>query len=402
LKKNKDFKYLCINSNPWFSALTDYSLHFSCYFNKKAPLLYCAEVGSTPMDEKCVEYQIPFHHVPIHNYSILNFLKSFFFLIHFLFVSRKNLKFVFVFQGREHTLCVFTKIIFPFLWKNKNLVRIRGQAQFLKSNIFTKLIYNKLTDKLIFVANCVKENVLFEIPKEKCKIHYYCKDFFCSKTNSDQVFIHASFPPLEKKKIIFLVVARFDPVKGHESLMEAFLKAKFENKQGFVLDAQLLFVGYKANINLNDMYKKYLKIFGSGQVAPKRFFLETKDHKKQLFIIEEKITDLPKMINIARFGVIPSLGSEVICRVAVEFLQSGLPTMSSNVGALPEIFNSFQEFLFYAGNIEDLKEKMENLQKKYESHSAYECLKQKMQDYGRQQYAFENYQELSNFIRDTY
>lgn len=39
----------------------------------------------------------------------------------------------------------------------------------------------------------------------------------------------------------------------------------------------------------------------------------------------------------AHFGVVPSFDSEVICRVAVEFMQLGTPVLVSDAGALPEI-----------------------------------------------------------------
>ena len=43
-------------------------------------------------------------------------------------------------------------------------------------------------------------------------------------------------------------------------------------------------------------------------------------------------------MSIVSFRVIPSLDSEVICRVGVEFLQSSIPVLHSDAGALSEVF----------------------------------------------------------------
>ena len=43
------------------------------------------------------------------------------------------------------------------------------------------------------------------------------------------------------------------------------------------------------------------------------------------------------MINACDLGVISSLGSEAICRVAMEFMACNVGCVSSNAGVLPEI-----------------------------------------------------------------
>ena len=170
---DKNIKHLFLNSNPWFSAVSDYSLQIAAYTNALDKILYCAEVGSTAMQEKCRNQQIPFFNVPIHNQTVKNFLTSFLFLIKILIKNKDNLKYIWVFEGREHTLCSIIKSFFPALWKNKKLIRVRGQAQAIKSNIFSKLIYNKITDKVIFAADCVKKRVNFQIKNNHSIVIYY-------------------------------------------------------------------------------------------------------------------------------------------------------------------------------------------------------------------------------------
>jgi len=76
LNSKAKITHLFLNSNPWFSAVSDYSLQIALYVKKNNPILYCAELGSTAMKEKCCENNIPFIHAPIHNQTFINFFKS--------------------------------------------------------------------------------------------------------------------------------------------------------------------------------------------------------------------------------------------------------------------------------------------------------------------------------------
>jgi glycosyltransferase involved in cell wall biosynthesis len=57
-----------------------------------------------------------------------------------------------------------------------------------------------------------------------------------------------------------------------------------------------------------------------------------------LRITEERISDVASMMSSATLGIVSSLGSEIICRVAEEFLLCGTPVVTSDVGSLTEVF----------------------------------------------------------------
>ncbi len=54
-------------------------------------------------------------------------------------------------------------------------------------------------------------------------------------------------------------------------------------------------------------------------------------------IITGKVDDITGIMNASDLGVISSLGSEAVCRVAMEFMACGVPVISSNAGVLPEM-----------------------------------------------------------------
>lgn len=398
MNSHKNIKHLFLNSNPWFSAVSDYSLQIAIYIQAKENILYCSEVGSTAMQIKCKENNIPFFDIPIHNQTLINFIKSFYFLLKFLFINKEHLKCIWVFEGREHTLCFLTKIIFPNLWKNKKLIRIRGQAQVVKSNFISKFIYNKITDKIIFAANCVKKRVLFDLINHNSMIHYYGKDISTITNPLKEFSVQEDFPTLKSHNLLFLVIGRFDPVKGHDYLVDAFLKVKFVDSQGNKVRSQLVFAGYKANINPKEMYKKYLNFFGEGKCTENKFYLKSKEQEKELFIIEEKLDNIQNLLAITSFGIIPSLDSEVICRVGVEFLQCGIPVISSDVGALPEVFSDFKNLIFKAGDIDLLTKKLLESSQIFFNTDVYSDLKKKAKEVGVNRFSSKNYEKLLDFI----
>ena len=400
MKSKHKITHFFLNSNPWFSAVSDYSLQIALCVKLDNDILYCSEVGSTAMDGKCRENNIPFIHSPIHNQTFIHFFMSLFLVIKILFINKNSLKYIWVFEGREHTLCCITKILFPFLWKNKKLIRVRGQAQNIRSNIISKFIYNEITDKIIFAAECVKRKVQFNLINNNSIVHYYGKTIPLVKEPQFVFTIHNSFPEINSNNLVFLVIGRFDPVKGHDYLMQSYLNAKFKDSLGNKVSTQMVFIGYKANINPQDLYNKYLDKFGEGKCCENRYFLEHKEDKKQLFMIEEKISNIENLLALTSFGVIPSLDSEVICRVGVEFLQSGVPVLSSDVGALPEVFFESQNLIFKAGDPDSLTMKLEESLHLFLNKILFNNLKVKAREIGEQNYSSENYKKILQFIQD--
>ncbi len=390
---NHNYKHLFLNSNPWFSAVTDYSYQVCLFLYKAENILYCAESGSTAMDEKCKLSGIPFKNIPIHNQNLYNFFFCIISIFLIIFKNKNSLKYIWVFEGREHTLCCLLKIIFPFLFRGIKIIRIRGQAQKVKNNIFSRIVYNILTDKIILAAKCVKNRFNFEINNKKCLIHYYCKDTKINKNKIDTNYtFDENFPIITKNNLVFLVIGRFDLVKGHNYLIKAFLNAKLKVK------AQLILLGYQANLSPYEIYQDYLPKFGNGIFSNSIFYLEKKDENKQLFIIEKKIDDLEKLMSMISFGVIPSLDSEVICRVGVEFLQSAIPVLHSDAGALSEVFSDFVELRFQVNNANELVKKLENASELFTNQENLKILKTKAFEVGMNKYKLDNYKNMMAFV----
>jgi len=140
----------------------------------------------------------------------------------------------------------------------------------------------------------------------------------CLGTDQD-IFNFRKSEKLERPALLLL--GRLDPVKGHYRFLRSF--ARIINSWNEACPSPcLLLVGEPQNLSELTITKKIsslnLKLGDDVKFFPKR------------------VNNIVEMIRQSHLGVIPSLWSEEICRVAQEFLISGVPLWVSGVGALDE------------------------------------------------------------------
>lgn len=115
---------------------------------------------------------------------------------------------------------------------------------------------------------------------------------------------------------LVVMVARFAPIKGHRVLVSAagILKRR-EIPCHFVL------VGYSKDYTI-DQFKRWLV---EGNLVG------------DFTVIDRRLPRLPALLSRCDIGVIASLGSETVSRSLLEYLASGLPTVATDVGGIPDI-----------------------------------------------------------------
>jgi glycosyltransferase involved in cell wall biosynthesis len=124
-------------------------------------------------------------------------------------------------------------------------------------------------------------------------------------------------PAGERPQVV--VLGRLDPVKGHAALLE--LMAKVWDGWEGPARPLLHIVGEPANLSEAELRQ---------MVSARRVEADVK-------LTVGRVADVARLLSEAALGVVPSLGSEVICRVAEEFLACGTPIVVSGVGSLGEV-----------------------------------------------------------------
>jgi glycosyltransferase involved in cell wall biosynthesis len=125
------------------------------------------------------------------------------------------------------------------------------------------------------------------------------------------------------------IIARLSPIKDHATFIMA-ASLVHEN----VPDAVFLISGIEVEITRKD-----LKVLSeSVNLNSNIYFLDHHDPVNEL-------------LSVLDIGVIASKGSEVISRVAMEYLASGIPVVATDINVLPEIIgNGRNGFIVSAEN----------------------------------------------------
>jgi glycosyltransferase involved in cell wall biosynthesis len=128
-------------------------------------------------------------------------------------------------------------------------------------------------------------------------------------------------PPRSQGRPELVIFGRFDPVKGHREFMQIF--ADLLDQCPVTIPRPFLhIVGQAANLSGTDLLH-----------AAAACGLRQTDYR----VTEERIENVSALMSRASIGVVSSLDSEVICRVAEEFLLCGTPVLVSGVGSLHEV-----------------------------------------------------------------
>lgn len=118
-----------------------------------------------------------------------------------------------------------------------------------------------------------------------------------------------------------LIFGRLDPVKGHATFLSLFAQFLLRLRKTSCPLPRLDIVGKPANTSREELETL---AEGLGIAAQVQFHTE-------------QVENVAQLLSSATLGVVCSLGSELICRVAQEFLLCGTPVFLSDAGALSEV-----------------------------------------------------------------
>ncbi len=134
-----------------------------------------------------------------------------------------------------------------------------------------------------------------------------------------------------------LIFGRLDPVKGHREFMQLFVRVLALSELHGSARPKLRIVGLPANLSMTHLLEH-----------AKEIGLSSSDFEIQC----DRISNVAELMSKVSLGVISSLGSEAICRVAQEFLLCGTPVVATEVGSLRDVFTC-PEFGSIYGNYDN-------------------------------------------------
>ena len=199
------------------------------------------------------------------------------------------------------------------------LIRTRGASRKVKPHWPNQILHGKWTDALIIPGKVVAERDLqgIDLPENSPHLIHYPIDILETSLLETQDNYRKQFNIPENHQVL-AVVGRIRREKGHLLLAESF---------------QLL---------LEDFPQTILLILYRDTPDDLPEMLELQNRIRELGI-EDKVRfdsereDIRQLMAFADGGVVSSIYSEVICRVAVEFFSVGTPVAAMPTGCLPEI-----------------------------------------------------------------
>ncbi|MFC2048970.1 glycosyltransferase family 4 protein, partial [Elusimicrobiota bacterium] len=300
---------------PWNSGLASYSYDMGKYEKELGAEVFFAVVSDSVLFNQLKG-----------SFSLIGFRsrKTSDSLIGLISILKTGRKFttVYAHTGSGFFIGIILKII-----SGCRVIRVRAQAGKIKNSILNRYLHG-LADSVIAPTEAIREDYRkIGIAEEKI--------IFLPPVVETSVFTPS---PIENDNVLALV-GRLSRVKGHEVLFNSLAEIK-DNVPGL----KIILAG---NENPGER-KELIRAAEKLAIDP---IIEFKGFLEEVELIE--------LMKSARFGIIPSLGSEAVSRVALEWMACGRPIIASRVGMLSEIVRSgYNGYLFEPGSALQLSQYM--------------------------------------------
>lgn len=299
-------------SNRWNSAITEYALSLCQALKDEFDVVF-TPLRSSPAEKRALAMGL--HVMPMDDFKPTEF-DRFRYLC-----ERVKAEITITCGGKESALLSLRKKRSSETW-----LRFRGDAfagSYLKRKLFGLSL--KKFDALLLPSQKLKEEAL----GLGIKNAYHAtigldvsRYTFMDSDEAEQV-VRSEFPYLRSEDRHLLVFGRLDPVKGHSDFIRLFAKIleidKQRNKTSSS-DLRLIIAGREENTRVEDL----------------KAVAETHGIVDSVVFITGTVDSVSALMGFCDVGVVSSLGSEQICRVAQEFLLCGTPVAVSGVGATSE------------------------------------------------------------------
>ncbi len=288
-------------SNRWNSAITEYALSSARSLKERGWETCFSPLLNSPAEERSLAHGLDTR--PFSSFSVQGLMR-----FRRLF-KEINPDVIITYGGPETSLL-------RILGNRGNVKKFRFRGQEREESALFKLRYKVNSSHLDGIISPSVSRANFF--KTLSDISVQCVTLGC-----DTGKVHRVPPTGTRAEFMEMVLlGRFDPVKGHEKFFSITRKL-FEGWPEDRPKPLLHIVGKPANISR-------VEIEAMGERAGLKAGVD-------FAITTEWIENIAELMSRATIGVIPSLGSEVICRVGEEFLLCGTPILVSGVGSSEEI-----------------------------------------------------------------
>ncbi len=332
----KELKTLQLVSVRWWNASAYYAISLAEALNKSAYKSIVAGREDSPPLQRACEYGLPiFTGINLESTSPRKAIRNILSLKKIL--AAEQIALINAHRPEDH---FFGALINKLSSQKIPLVRTVSDVRPPKDHRLNRWLHDAGTDFYIFSCKASFERYqsVWPIFEDRSAIIYSAID-----TDRFRPFDKPS--PLRRKfgiddtEVVVGIVARLDPVKDHRTFLKA---ARIVSQK--VPGVRFLISGESCNISHSQL-RQFAEELG---IADKTIFHERDD-----------ALNIRELLGCLDVGIVASNGSEVICRVAVEYMALGIPQVTTNINVLPEIIeNGENGFAVNAGDAEAMADRI--------------------------------------------
>ncbi|OGC89574.1 MAG: hypothetical protein A2W25_14520 [candidate division Zixibacteria bacterium RBG_16_53_22] len=217
---------------------------------------------------------------------------------------------IFAHRGESHLIAGLAARGMKF-----KVARFRGDVRPPRGNLLSRWLNLKLTDGIAVSTERLRIDYekTFRSNGIPCRVIYPGIDRESIKAFAPKADLKRRFG-LKPDKPVVGIVGRFSPVKGHRYFIEAAKMVSLKYPE-----TQFVIAGEDAQVSAAELQLTAATL----KVPNVRFFG-----------VIENIAELMAAFDI---GVVASIGSEMICRVLLEYFAAGLPVVATSVNQVAEL-----------------------------------------------------------------
>ena len=228
-------------------------------------------------------------------------------------VEKERIDIVNAHRGEGHLTAA---LVGRFSKRGPQIVRTRGDVRTPRRNLLNRYLNDKLTDKIITTCEVLRESYIKGLQLDENRVanvpvgidhHFFSPRQDCRALREKL--------KLREESLVVGLVGRLSPVKGHRYFIRS-----AEHELRHLPGTIFLVCGEDAQIRAEEL-KGVVRRMGV----------------ERNFRFLGKVTDVREIMALLDVGVVSSVGSETICRVALEYMSMGKPVVGTKVNAIPEV-----------------------------------------------------------------
>ncbi|NIW99660.1 MAG: glycosyltransferase [Phycisphaerae bacterium] len=298
----------------WWNANAYYAISLTEALNQVGYYSIAGGRENSPPIRKAKQFNLPvFADIDLETFNPISGIKNVLRLKRF--IQQNSIRLVNAHRAEDVFFGVLTKKLSP---TPIPVIRSVGDVRPPKNHCLNRWIHERGTDYFIFScrANYDRYQSVWPIFENKSEIIYSAIDteFFQPRQQPSPLRKELS---ISDEEVVIGIIARLSPVKDHHRFLRAAAQVASQAPQ-----ARFLISGEEAQLSHVDL---------------KEFARELGIYEKVIFMHRDDGLDIRDLIDCLDIGIVSSSGSEVICRVSVEFMAMGKPQVTTDINVLPEI-----------------------------------------------------------------